>query len=82
LNQALAEIRKVGYAISSDESAPGVVSIGAPIFDRLGSCVAAVSVAGPLIRMPADRHDQLVRMVVRTAAEISKALVSDPAAIR
>jgi hypothetical protein len=32
--------------------------------------------------MPADRHDQLVRMVVRTAAEISKALVSDRAAIR
>ncbi len=82
LNQALAEIRKAGYAISSDESAPGVVSIGAPIFDRLGSCVAAVSVAGPLIRMPADRHAQLVRMVVKTAAEISKALVSDPAAIR
>ncbi len=82
LNQVLAEVRKAGYAISTDESAPGVVSIAAPIFDRLGSCVAAVSVAGPLIRMSADRHDQLVRMVVRTAAEISKSLVSDPAAIR
>lgn len=82
LNQALAEIRKAGYAISTDESASGVVSIGAPIFDRLGSCVAAVSVAGPLIRVPPERHDQLVRMVVRTAAEISKALVSDQASIR
>ena len=76
LNQVLAEVRKAGYAISTDESAPGVVSIAAPIFDGMGSCVAAVSVAGPLIRMSADRHDQLVRMVVRTAAEISKALVS------
>ncbi|MEY2444212.1 MAG: IclR family transcriptional regulator, regulon repressor [Ilumatobacteraceae bacterium] len=82
LNQVLADVRKAGYAISTDESAPGVVSIAAPIFDRLGSCVAAVSVAGPLIRMPADRHDKLVRMVVRTAAEISKALVSDQAATR
>ncbi|HEY0520403.1 MAG TPA: IclR family transcriptional regulator [Ilumatobacteraceae bacterium] len=82
LNQALADVRKAGYAISTDEAAPGVVSIAAPIFDRLGSCVAAVSVAGPLIRMPEERHDQLVRMVVRTAAEISKALVNDPAAIR
>lgn len=79
LMQALADIRKAGYAISADESAPGVVSIAAPIFDRLGACVAAVSVAGPLIRMPADRHDKLVRMVVRTAAEISKSLVNDPA---
>jgi DNA-binding IclR family transcriptional regulator len=82
LNHALAEIRKAGYAISSDESAPGVVSIGAPIFDGAGSCVAAVSVAGPVIRMPSERHDQLVRMVVKTAADISKALVSDQAAIR
>jgi DNA-binding IclR family transcriptional regulator len=82
LIQTLAEVRKVGYAISTDESAPGVVSIAAPIFDRLGSCVAAVSVAGPLIRMPADRHDKLVRMVVRTAAEISRELVSDRAATR
>jgi hypothetical protein len=32
--------------------------------------------------MPAERHDSLVRMVVRTAAEISKALVNVPAAIR
>jgi DNA-binding IclR family transcriptional regulator len=76
LNQALAEIRKTGYAISSDESAPGVVSVGAPIFDRAGTCVAAVSVAGPLIRMPEDRHDHLVRLVVKSAAEISKALSS------
>jgi DNA-binding IclR family transcriptional regulator len=41
-----------------------------------------VSVAGPLIRMSEDRHDQLVRMVVRTAAEISRALVNDQASIR
>jgi hypothetical protein len=26
--------------------------------------------------MPEERHDQLVRLVVRTAAEISKALTS------
>ena len=82
LIQALAEVRKAGYAISTDEAAPGVVSIAAPIFDRLGACVASVSVAGPLIRMSEDRHDQLVRMVVRTAAEISRALVNDPASIR
>ena len=34
LNQALAEVRKAGYAVSTDEAAPGVVSIAAPIFDR------------------------------------------------
>ena len=81
LNQALAEVRKAGYAVGTDEAAPGVVSIAAPIFDRLGTCVAAVSVAGPMIRMGNDRHEQLIRMVVRTAADISRALVSDQASI-
>jgi DNA-binding IclR family transcriptional regulator len=80
LNQALAEVRKAGYAVSTDEAAP-VSSRSPPIFDRLGTCVAAVSVAGPMIRMDADRHDQLIRMVVRTAADISRALVSDRASI-
>jgi DNA-binding IclR family transcriptional regulator len=77
LNHALAEVRKNGYAVSTDETGVGIVSIAAPIFDRAGTCVAAVSVAGPLIRMPSEQHPKLIRMVVRTAAEISKALVSD-----
>ena len=37
LNQALADVRKAGYAISTDEAAPGVVSIAAPIFDGLAA---------------------------------------------
>ena len=51
LNQALAEVRKAGYAVSTDEAAPGVVSIAAPIFDRIGTCVAV-----GLGRRTADPH--------------------------
>jgi DNA-binding IclR family transcriptional regulator len=82
LTHALAEVRKAGYAVSTDETGAGIVSIAAPIFDRAGTCVAAVSVAGPLIRMPPEQHAKLVRMVVKTAAEISKALVIDRDATR
>ena len=74
LKQALTDTRKNGYAVSVNESAPDIVSVGAPIFDRTGSCVAAVSVAGPLLRMPPDSLDRYVRLVVRAAAEISKGL--------
>ena len=53
LNQALAEVRKAGYAISTDEAAPGVVSIAAPIFDASAHASQPCPSAGPLIRMPA-----------------------------
>ncbi len=76
--QALAEVRKKGYALSIDESAPEVVSIGAPIFDRKGDCVAAVSVVGPSMRIPADSYARTVKLVVKCAADISKALTKDP----
>lgn len=78
LKQSLAETRKNGYAVSLNESAPEVVSVGAPIFDRNGACVAAVSVAGPALRMPPDSLDRTIRLVVRTAAEISAGLAKEP----
>ena len=78
LRRALAETRKNGYAVSSHESARDIVSIGAPIFDRLGSCVAAVSVAGPEIRLPPEQLEHTVRLVVKCAADISRGLSGDP----
>ncbi len=74
LERALREVRARGYAISIEESAPGVVSTAAPVFDRGGACTAAVSVAGPVARMPTESLDRFVRMVVIAAADISRAL--------
>jgi IclR family transcriptional regulator, KDG regulon repressor len=74
LTRALVDIRKAGHAISVDETAMGVVSVGAPIFDEVGSCVAAVSIAGPSSRMSSDAVDRGVRLVVKAAAVISRAL--------
>ncbi len=76
LEQALSLTRKNGYAVSMDESSPGVASVGAPVFDRNGATVAAVSVAGPIIRMSPAAIEPMVRMVVRTAAEVSRGLPS------
>lgn len=74
LKRALEEVRERGYAVSVDESERGVVSVGAPVFDHDGECVAAVSVAGPALRMPADSLDRFAGLVVRTGREISSAL--------
>jgi DNA-binding IclR family transcriptional regulator len=78
LGRALAETRQKGYAVSVHESVQDIVSVGAPIFDRLGSCVAAVSVAGPILRLPPDHLDPTIRLVLRCAADISKGLSTDP----
>ena len=51
LRRTLTDVRRRGYAVSVEESAPGVVSVAAPIFDVTGACVAAMSVAGPISRI-------------------------------
>ena len=77
-HRTLSEVRKRGYAVSVEESERGVVSVGAPVFDHSGECVAAVSVAGPIMRMPPNELDRFVRMVVGTAAEVSAGMGSSP----
>jgi len=43
---------------------PGVVSVAAPIFDVTGACAAAMSVAGPISRMPPESLERFARLVV------------------
>lgn len=56
-------VRKRGYAVAVDETAEGVSSIGAPIFDRQGNVVAVIVIGGPTFRCSRawldDQADQL-----------------------
>ena len=49
--RTLADVRRRGWAQSAAEREPGVASISAPVRDRAGEVVAAVSVSGPIDRM-------------------------------
>ncbi len=49
--RTLAEVRRRGWAQSAAEREPGVASISAPVRDRSGTVIAAVSVSGPIDRM-------------------------------
>ncbi len=71
LQRALDEVRARGYAVSFEESAPGVASVAAPIFDRAGDCIAAISVAGPITRMPPEQLDRFARLVAAATARLS-----------
>jgi DNA-binding IclR family transcriptional regulator len=43
----LPKVRRQGFALVNEENIPGVLSVGAPIRDRAGGVVAALSVAFP-----------------------------------
>jgi DNA-binding IclR family transcriptional regulator len=50
-DRVLAEVRRRGWAQSVAEREPGVASVSAPVRDRQGQVIAAVSVSGPVERI-------------------------------
>lgn len=83
LRDELDQVRTQGYSLNSGESEPGATSVGAPVRDRAGGAVAAISVAGPTERME-DNLERITRAVVEAAAIASKRLsaaVADPGAV-
>src|SRR6201992_664962 len=49
--RTLAEVRRRGWAQSVAEREPGVASVSAPIRDRTGRVIAAISISGPIQRL-------------------------------
>ncbi|MDO8363122.1 MAG: IclR family transcriptional regulator [Actinomycetota bacterium] len=74
LREALAKIRVNGYVVSVEENERGVVSIGAPVFGHDGRCIAAVSMAGPILRVSTEQVPRFTRMVRRCAMEVSQGM--------
>jgi DNA-binding IclR family transcriptional regulator len=73
--QELHEIRSRGYAVDNGEFEASVRCVAAPIRDRTGRVIAAVSISGPDIRMPVPLIGSSMAMqVVETASHISQAL--------
>ena len=70
----LARIRNQGYAESNGEVTAGTYGIGAPIFDRRGKVIAALSVAAPAQRLQGRNRTRMIHVVTETAARISDAV--------
>jgi DNA-binding IclR family transcriptional regulator len=71
----LREIRSRGYAVDNGEYEESVRCVAAPIRDRTGTVIAAVSISGPDIRMPVPIIASPVAVeIVKTASHISQAL--------
>ena len=73
--QELGEIRSRGYAVDKGEYEASVRCVAAPIRDRSGMTIAAVSISAPDTRMPLQRLDNpMAKEVVEAAFRISQAL--------
>lgn len=71
----LLEIRSRGYAVDRGEYEASVRCVAAPIRDRSGKVIAAVSISAPVNRMPLELLDSPVAgQVVEAASRISQAL--------
>lgn len=74
LRAELAGIRENGIAVEYRESNPDVSCVAAPVRDRSGRVVAALSISVPMIRWSDERHADLIRFAAKGAVDLSERL--------
>ena len=73
----LDELQRVagqGYAVDDEEYEPAVRCIGAPVRNYTGKVVAAISVSGPVFRLPVEKIEAVASVVMEKAMLISQRL--------
>lgn len=74
IENELAQVRRLGYALDNEEMEEGVRCLAVPIFDRRRQVVGALSVSGPTTRMTLDRAEKLAANACAIANELSRQL--------
>ncbi|ACL24066.1 transcriptional regulator, IclR family [Chloroflexus aggregans DSM 9485] len=74
LRAELALARERGFALDDEEREEGVCCVAAPIFDRRGQVVGAISLSGPSIRLDRARAEALGPRVREAALACSRQL--------
>ncbi|MFC5530356.1 IclR family transcriptional regulator [Cohnella yongneupensis] len=70
----LDDIVASGYATSFEEREPGAAAVSAPIFNRSGKLVAALSVSGPSNRLTPDRMHEHAPAIMESARRMGALL--------
>ncbi len=71
LEKHLAEVREAGYAWTQEELEIGLHAMAAPVLDREGQVIAAVTASGPSYRFTEERMRELAPVLMKGAEEIS-----------
>jgi IclR family transcriptional regulator, acetate operon repressor len=74
LRRELARTVVRGYAVEDREHEPDTRGVAAPVFDDSGDAVAAIAVAAPVGRLPAERYGDIGAAVTGAAAGLSAKL--------
>lgn len=74
LRAILAQIRRDGYHLAIADLEPDTFSLAAPVRDHTGEVIAALSIAGPLMRLDDAKRAQFTLLVVHAAEQLSRAL--------
>jgi IclR family transcriptional regulator, acetate operon repressor len=74
LRRELARTVARGYAVEDREFEPDTRGLAAPVFSDEGEAVAALAVAAPVSRLPAERYGEVGAAVTQAAAELSAEL--------
>jgi DNA-binding IclR family transcriptional regulator len=72
LDAELVKVRATGHAVALEEYEMGLNAVAAPVHDRSGAVIAALSVSGPAYRLDEARLATLTAPLVRGAGEISR----------
>jgi DNA-binding IclR family transcriptional regulator len=79
LLELLRTVVSQGHATDVEECEPGLCCAAAPIFDASGRLAAALSISGPVFRLPAGMlQARIVPLVVAAADRLSQGLGSHP----
>jgi DNA-binding IclR family transcriptional regulator len=72
--RTLAEVRRRGWAFSIAQREAGVASVSAPVRDRSGQVIAAISVSGPVERLGRRPGPRFAPLVTAAATALSARL--------
>ncbi|MCW0213977.1 MAG: IclR family transcriptional regulator [Pseudonocardia sp.] len=74
LRELLAETRRDGFAITAGERDDGASGLAAPVFDSATDVVGALAISGPTSRMPRERCEAWVDLLVAHADQLTRTL--------
>lgn len=74
IREELQRIRERGYAVNRGEWRGGAFGLAVPVRDAEGRVSAAIGISAPSDRLPDSRIEELVPVVIRLGADMSRAL--------
>jgi DNA-binding IclR family transcriptional regulator len=77
LERELAQVRRDGFATTTDELEVGLSAIAAPVLTAEGTALAALSISGPSLRLTPRRTAELRPVIVEQSRTLSEQLGHD-----